>query len=146
MPVKKGDTIRVSYTGSFPDGQIFDSTSMHDDEPLEFTVGKQQVVKGFDNAVVGKKKDEEFEITVEPDEGYGQYNEKAVQQIMRENLPADMDPQVGMILQLQHKHQDHEHQILATVKKVEDDAITIDLNHPLAGKTLNFKIKIEEIL
>lgn len=146
MSVKKGDKIKVSYTGTFENGEVFDATNLHNGELLEFQVGEQQVVKGFDNAVIGKELNEEFDVRIEPADGYGEYNDQAIQEIPKVNLPADMKPEVGMVLQLQHQHEDHVHNVLATVKKVEDDKIIIDLNHPLAGKVLNFKIKIEEII
>ncbi len=146
MPVKNGDTIRVSYTGSFENGEVFDASSMHNNEPLEFTVGKGQVVKGFDDAVLNKDLHEEFDVHIDPSEGYGEYDDEKVQEIERSSLPDDLNPEIGMVLQLQHQHGDHTHNILASIKEITESAIKLDLNHPLAGKVLNFKIKIEEIL
>ena len=146
MKVKKGDTIKVSYTGTFDNGEVFDATSMHNGELLEFTVGQGQVVPGFDNAMLDKELKKEFSVRIEPKDAYGEYDEKAMQKLKRSELPADLTPEIGMVLQLQHQHGDHVHNILATIKEITDDEITIDINHPMAGKTLNFKITVEEIV
>jgi peptidylprolyl isomerase len=146
MAVKEGDTVKVNYTGTFDDGQVFDSTDMHDGEPLEFTVGQHQVVPGFENAVIGKEVGKEFSIRLEPKDAYGEPNPQAVGEIPADQLPEDFKPEVGMIIAVGQQHGDHTHQIPAKITEVSEKGITIDLNHPMAGKTLNFKMVVVEIV
>ncbi|MAG45625.1 MAG: peptidylprolyl isomerase [Nanoarchaeota archaeon] len=143
MRIKKGDKIKVDYEGTFDDGKVFDS-SKHGDHshPLEFEVGKGMVIKGFDEAVVGMELNEEKEIKLTAEEAYGNSDPKKIVKIPREKLPKDQEPQVGMMLGMQT--QDGK-QVGAKILEVGDKEITIDLNHPLAGKNLNFKIKVIEI-
>lgn len=145
MPVKDGDKIKVEYEGSFDDGEIFDSTKMHGGDPLEFQVGQHQVVPGFENAMLGKEINEEFQIHLEPKDAYGEYHDEGVQAIPRTQFPPEMDPQIGMIVELQQQHGDHTHPIPAKIIEVNETDVKLDLNHPLAGKPLNFKIKIVEL-
>ena len=145
MPVKNGDTISVTYVGSFDDGEIFDSSEMHKGEPIVFEVGAHQVIAGFENAVLNKEVGEEISIRLLPKDAYGERDEKAVQLIPKKELGLDVEPKVGMQLIFQHQHEEHVHKIPALITKVSDAEVTIDLNHPMAGKTLNFKLKIESI-
>lgn len=143
MPVKKGDTVTVEYEGKFESGEVFDSTSHGDhSHPLTFTAGNQEVVKGFDEAVLGMEKGEEKEVKIEPEEAYGQHNDSLIQKIPRDKLPKEQEPKQGMLLMLRSQSG---HQVPAKIVDVNDKEITIDLNHPLAGKTLIFKIKVVEI-
>ncbi|MBD3212004.1 MAG: peptidylprolyl isomerase [Candidatus Lokiarchaeota archaeon] len=146
MTVEKGDTIKVSYKGYFDDGEVFDSTDQHDGDLLEFTVGNREIISGFDKAVQGKDIGDEFKIRLEPEEAYGMYNDQAVQAIERSQLPADLVPEVGMVLQVEQQHGDHTHPVPVFITEVNPDTVTLDFNHPLAGKTLNFDIKIEKIV
>ncbi len=141
--VKKGDTVTVEYEGRFESGEVFDSTSHGDhSHPLTFKSGNSEVVKGFDDAVFGMKKGEEKEIVIKPEEAYGQPNPKLIQKIPRTKLPLSQEPKPGLILMLRSQSG---HQIPARITAVDNTDITIDLNHPLAGKTLIFKIKLTEI-
>lgn len=137
MPVKKGDKIKVHYTGTLEDGTVFDSSEGKD--PLEFEAGAAKVIKGFDNAVIGMEKDEEKEVTIPPEEAYGDVNPKLVQKIPRDKIPPGKEPQAGMFLAL---NTPDGKQIPAKITEVTDKEVTIDINPPLAGKTLKFKIKI----
>lgn len=139
--VKKGDKIKVEYTGILEDGTIFDSSNMHK-EPLEFTVGIGQLIKGLDNAVIGMKIGEEKEIKIPPDEAYGLHNPEFIKDMPRDCFPEAQDIQPGMMFMVVLKD---DRQIPVRVNTVTDDIITVDLNPPLAGKTLVFKIKIIEI-
>jgi FKBP-type peptidyl-prolyl cis-trans isomerase 2 len=138
MPIKKGDIVKVEYTGMLEDGTIFDSSEGR--EPLEFEVGSGRIIKGFDQAVIGMEKGEEKEFSVEPKDAYGEYDPELLRRIPREKLPPEAD--VGMILILRTPEGA---QIPAEIAEVTDEEVTIDLNHPLAGQTLNFKIKIIDI-
>lgn len=143
MPVKKGDKVTVEYEGKFESGEVFDSTSHGDhSHPLTFSAGQGEVVKGFDEAVVGMEEGGEKEITLKPDEAYGQHNPKLIQKLPKEKLPEGQEPRPGLILMLRSQQG---HQIPAKITEVGDKEITIDLNHPLAGKTLIFKIKVTKI-
>ncbi len=144
MPIKKGDTVKVEYTGTFDNGDVFDSTEKHGGEPLEFTVGEKQVISGFEEAVVGKEVGDEISIRLEPEDAYGERNPQAIGKIPKEQLPDDFEAKVGQIIGVAQQHGEHQHQIPAKIIEVEDEQITIDLNHPMAGKTLNFEMKIVE--
>ncbi|MCF2139182.1 MAG: peptidylprolyl isomerase [Candidatus Lokiarchaeota archaeon] len=145
MPIENGDTVKVEYKGFFDDGEVFDSTERNGGKPLEFTVGSHQVIPGFENSVIGKEINQEFEIRLEPKEAYGEYHPEAVQVVSAKEFPPEIEPKVGMMLQVQQKHEDHEHTIPVWIKKVENEEVTLDFNHPMAGKTLNFKITVKEI-
>jgi len=142
MVVKKGDKVKVEYTGTLEDGTVFDSSDNHD-APLEFEVGSGQIIKGFDEAVVGMEKGEEKEMTLKPEEAYGDYNPELVKELPKENIPEDQEIKPGMTLVMALPDG---RQMPLRVTKVTEEAITIDLNPPLAGKTLIFKIKLVEIL
>ena len=140
MAIKKGDEVEVEYTGSFDDGTVFDSSSGK--EPLKFSVGKGMVIPGFDNAVVGLEKGDEKTIKIESKDAYGEINPALTKKIPRESLPKEQSPEVGMTLVLQAPTGQ---KIPAKISEVGDKEVTIDLNHPLAGKRLNFKIKIVKV-
>ncbi len=137
---KEGSNVKVHYTGKFDDGTVFDSSEGR--EPIEFTVGEGKVIKGFDEAVRGMKEGDEKDIKIKPKDGYGEIKEELVQPIPRDKLPKDREPKKGMTLTLKAPNGA---MLAATIVKVEDDKIFLDLNHPLAGKTLNFKIKVVEV-
>lgn len=140
MPVEKGNKVKVEYEGSFEDGTIFDSSNKDGTQhPLEFEAGAGKVIKGFDEAVIGMEKGEEKEITIQPAEAYGDPNPELVKKFPRTSLPKDQEPKEGMMLVM--KAQTGQ-QIPARITKVEENEVTIDLNHPLAGKVLKFKIKV----
>lgn len=140
MVVKNGDTVKVQYTGSLDDGTVFDSSEGRD--PLEFTVGSGQIIKGFNDGVIGMKKGEEKKIHIKSAEAYGERNPQLLRRIPRSALPQDREPQVGMVLGL--VRQDGM-QGEARITEVTAEDIAIDLNHPLAGKDLTFAIKLLEI-
>ncbi len=139
--VKKGDTIKVDYEGSLEDGTVFDASQNHGQQ-LEFEVGSGQLIKGFDEAVVGMKVGQEKKVDIDPENAYGQRNPEMLKEIPREQLPKDQEPKVGMgmIIGLPNGSK-----FPATIAKVSDKTVTLDLNHPLAGKKLTFKIKVAQI-
>ncbi len=137
---KSGDTVKIHYTGTLDDGSEFDSSTGR--EPLEFSLGSGQVIPGFDNAVDGMSVGESKTVTIPPGEAYGDRNEQMIQEVPKTALPDDMKPEVGM--QLQSKSPDG-HVMNLTVTGVEDDSITVDGNHPLAGQALTFAIELVEI-
>ena len=138
---KVGDTVRVEYTGKFEDGQIFDSNKGR--EPLEFTLGEGKIIPGFEKAVVGMEVGEEKTVKIPPEEGYGEYIEGLVADVERERFPEDLKLEVGRQLVIPQKNGN---QLIVTITKVTDSKVTLDANHPLAGKTLIFDIKLKEIV
>jgi FKBP-type peptidyl-prolyl cis-trans isomerase 2 len=141
MAIKEGDKVKIEYTGTLEDGTVFDSSEKHG-KPLEFEVGAKQIIKGFENAVVGMEKGEEKEFKLQPEEGYGPHNPQLIKKVPRDKLPPEPEPKAGMMIALGTPDGK---QFPARITEVTDAEITIDLNHPLAGKVLNFKIKVVEI-
>jgi FKBP-type peptidyl-prolyl cis-trans isomerase 2 len=135
-----GDTVQVNYTGKLADGTVFDSSVGR--EPLEFTLGADQMIPGFEKAVFGMKVGEKKTVTIPVDEAYGPYRDDLVAEISRERLPSDLTPEVGQ--QLAVKRSDGATGIV-TIISVSDNTVTIDANHPLAGKELTFEIELVKI-
>lgn len=142
MVAKAGDTIKVDYVGTLNDGSIFDSSEDHG-RPLEFEVGKGHVIKGFDNAVVGMGEGEEKELSIQPSDAYGEHDPTLVQKVPREIFPQDAELAPGLLFEAGLPTGE---KVPATITAIDDKTVSVDLNHPLAGKTLNFKIKIKEII
>ncbi|MFX1571803.1 MAG: peptidylprolyl isomerase [Promethearchaeota archaeon] len=138
MAVKKGEWIKVEYIGTFEDGTVFDSTELSGGSPLKFQVGMGQIVKGFDDSVIDKKLGDEYTIRLEPSEAYGDYKEGIIQKVPKDQFPKGPELEPGLMLMIMGP----QGPMLATIKTIEDDNVIIDLNHPMAGKVLNFKIKI----
>jgi len=141
MAIKEGDKVKIEYEGKLDDGTVFDSSEKHG-KPLEFEVGAGQVIKGFNDAVIGMEKDEEKEIKLEPKEAYGDNNPELVKKVPRDKMPKEPEPQPGMMLMMGLPDGK---QIPAKITEVGDTEVTLDLNHPLAGQNLHFKIKIVEV-
>ena len=139
--VKKGDTIKVEYIGRLKDGTVFDSSEKHD-EPLEFTVGDGKIIEGFDKEVVGMEIGQEKEITISPEKGYGPHNPDLVRDIPRKIFPEDRELKPGMVFVMAIQNGK---KIPVRITGVEGKIVTVDLNSPLAGKTLLFTIKIVNI-
>lgn len=141
MAIKKGDIIKVEYTGMLEDGSVFDSTEKNGGVPIKFEVGAGKLIKGFDDAVVGKEVDAEFEVSIEPTDAYGEYREGMSQVVPKDQFPKEAEPKEGMMIMVMGPGG---RPMPASIGKVEEDNVTIDLNHPLAGQVLKFKIKILE--
>ena len=140
MAVKKGEWIKVEYTGTLDDGTIFDSTGVNGGDPLKFQVGSGQLIKGFDESVQGKAIGEEYSIRLEPTEAYGEYKGGLTHKVPRDQFPKDAELHTGLMIMVSGP----QGQMPASIKSIEEDEVIIDLNHPMAGKVLNFKIKIVE--
>ena len=138
---KAGDKVRIHYTGTLDDGTQFDSSSGR--EPLEFSLGSGQVISGFDDAVAGMSVGETRSVSIEPAAAYGEHHDQLVQEVPKSVLPEHVEASVG--LQLHGKAADGQ-VTRFTVTAVGDETITVDANHPLAGKTLNFDIELVEIV
>mgnify|MGYP001112255871 CR=1 FL=1 len=141
MKVEKGNNVKVHYTGTLEDGQEFDSSHKRN-ETLNFTVGTGQMITGFDNAVMGMEVGESKDVTLSPNEAYGERSEEAVQPVNRQNFPEDFVVRVGEMVQGSTAEG---MPIQATVVGEDEENIILDMNHPLAGKSLNFNIELVEI-
>ena len=138
---KKGDTVKVHYTGTLDDGTMFDTSAER--EPLKFTIGEGQVIPGFDNALIDMVPGD-VRITVIPaEEAYGEHSTELVTDVDRERFPADMELEIGQ--QLQVGLADGE-QAVVMIVDLTDTSVTLDANHPLAGQQLTFEIELVEIL
>ncbi|MCY0093136.1 FKBP-type peptidyl-prolyl cis-trans isomerase [Hoeflea ulvae] len=138
---KSGDTVRINYTGKLTDGTRFDSSEGR--EPLEFQLGSGQIIPGLDRGVEGMKVGDKQTVTVPAEEAYGPHDAAKVQQVPRNALPPELEPQEGMQLQAQTPEGA---QMTLIVTAVAEQEITVDANHPLAGKDLIFEIEMVEIL
>ncbi len=139
--VKDGDVVKVHYTGKLSNGEQFDSSAGR--EPLEFTVGAGQMIKGFDDAMPGMNLGEKKTISIAPEDGYGPRSEEAIIEFPKENVPADMKLEAGMPLTLSNQAGQP---VPVIVVEVKDDVIVLDANHFLAGQELIFDIELVEIL
>ncbi len=137
---KKGDTVKVHYTGTMPDGSVFDSS--REREPLEFVLGEGQVIAGFENAVIGLAVGETRAVTFGPDEGYGTYDDSLACAVPRDQIPDHIQPEPGMMLAFTTEDGQPAHVV---VTEVTDETVTLDGNHPLAGQSLTFEVELVAI-
>ncbi|OHE55621.1 MAG: peptidylprolyl isomerase [Thermodesulfovibrio sp. RBG_19FT_COMBO_42_12] len=137
---KEGDTIKVHYKGTLEDGTVFDSS--RDDEPLEFTLGKGQIIKGFENAVLGMSIGETKTVRIPSNEAYGPRMDELLLKFNKTDFPPDIEPIEGLILDLRNPDG---RTLVARIIEVSGDLVTLDANHPMAGKDLTFKIDLMEI-
>jgi len=138
--VKKGDTVRVHYTGKLVSGEQFDSSAGR--EPLEFEVGAGMMIKGFDDAVLGMTIGDKKTVNIPATEAYGERSEEMVIDFPRSNFPDDMTPEPGMQLMMNNSAGQ---QFPVTIMEVKEDVVMLDANHMLAGKELVFDIEMVEI-
>lgn len=141
MAIKNKDIVVIDYEGKLENGEVFDSSKQHG-QPLEFEVGSQKVIKGFENAVIGMEKGEKKEFEISPEEAYGQPNPELIKEIPKSSLPEGQEPVVGSVLIASSPDG---RQFPVKVTEVKDDSLIIDMNHPLAGKKLIFNIEIKDI-
>ena len=146
---KEGDRVRVHYTGRLDDGTVFDSSECSEDDcgcehgPMEFTIGGGEVIPGFDKGVLGLEVGEAKTVHIPVEEAYGERIEEMVAEVPRADLPPEMHPEIGQ--QLEVTQEDGQiFQVLVT--DMNEETITIDANHPLAGQALNFDLRLVEIL
>jgi len=138
---KKGDTVKVHYTGKLDDGTVFDSSVERD--PLEFRIGEGQVLPGFEQAIEGMNPGQSRSVNIPADQAYGPYREEMVLEIEKDRFPPDLDPQVGQQLRVR---QPDNNTVPVRVTEVSEATVTLDANHPLAGKDLTFEIELIEIV
>lgn len=137
---KSGDTVKVHYKGKLKDGTQFDSSEGR--EPLEVQLGTRQVIPGFEEAIIGMSVGESKSAEIPVDEAYGPRREEMIAKVGRNQYPDDLKPEVGQTLGVQ---QENGESLQVMVVEVDDDGMTIDANHPLAGEDLTFDIELVEI-
>ncbi|HHL73984.1 MAG TPA: peptidylprolyl isomerase [Bacteroidetes bacterium] len=138
---KNGDTVKVHYTGTLKDGSVFDSS--REREPLEFTLGSGQLIPGFEEAVVGMNIGDSKTVTIAADDAYGQYRDDMRMEVPMEQFPDNITPEVGQQLQLSNPDGST---FLVVISEISDSGVTLDANHPLAGKDLTFEIELVEVV
>lgn len=134
---KSGDEVAVHYKGKFDDGQIFDQSDPNN--PLKFKLGGQQVIPGFEKAIEGMNIGDTKTVTIVANEAYGGRRDDLVLVVPRDRVPPEVDPQVGQRYEME-KESGEKFRVIVT--KVTDESVTLDANHPLAGKDLTFEIEL----
>jgi FKBP-type peptidyl-prolyl cis-trans isomerase SlyD len=140
LTVADGLVVSLDYTLRLDDGQVIDTTA--NEAPLEFLQGGQQIIPGLEKALYGMAVGDEKDVELAPGEGYGNRNPDALEMVPREAFPSDVELTEGMGLQLRDPSG---HEVVAYVAEIRPEAVVLDLNHPLAGETLFFEIKIADL-
>jgi peptidylprolyl isomerase len=138
--VKNGDLVKVHYTGKLEDGTVFDTSD--ENKPLEFTIGEGKVIAGFEAAVIGMEPGESKTVQIIAEQAYGPHQEKMVIVVDRKNVPENIDPKIDQVLQIRNNDGTT---FNVRVTDVSEKSLTLDANHPLAGKDLTFDILLAEI-
>ncbi len=138
--IRIGDKVKLHYKGTFEDGKEFDSSL--NNEPLVFTVGNGEVIRGLDEAIIGMEKSQKKKIHIPSDKAYGSFQKELLVTIKKDTIPVDISLKVGE--QLQIPNQDGI-PIIVTIKEITEDSVILDANHPLAGQNLIFEIEIIDI-
>ncbi len=138
---QQGDTVKVHYTGTLDDGAEFDSSRNR--KPLEFTIGKQMVIPGFENAITGLSPGESISVNIPVNDAYGPRLDQLILEVEKTQLPDDLKLEIGLVLEM--KRPDGRI-VPVRVAKITDEQVILDANHPLAGKNLNFEIELLEIV
>ncbi len=136
----QGDTVKVRYTGRLADGTVFDASP--EGRPLHFILGRREVIAGFDAAVTGMYTGESKTVTIPPEEAYGPHEEKYLETVERSALPSGVTLQVGRQMAITAPSGDR---LLVLVTALTEKTVTLDGNHPLAGKPLTFDIELLEV-
>lgn len=137
---KSGDKVKVHYKGTLVDGSLFDTSEGH--EPLEFELGSGQVIVGFDEAVTGMEPGEKKTVLIPVEKAYGEHNSDLVMTVPQEQVPPDLNPEVGMRLEVGGPGGEI---MLVTVVETNDEHVILDANPPLAGEALNFDLELVSI-
>ena len=137
---KMGDTVTVHYTGRLDDGTVFDTSI--DRDPLNFKIGDGQLIPDFEEAVVGMSPEESKTITIPSDKAYGPHRAEMVLEVEKKHFPEDLEPRLEQQLQVS---QPDGRAFVAKVTDISETTVTLDTNHPLAGKDLTFDIQLTEV-
>jgi peptidylprolyl isomerase len=138
---KTGDTVTVHYTGRLDDDTVFDTS--HGKSPLKITIGDGNLIKGFENGLIGMEVGEKKNLVIPPEKAYGQNDEKLTTKVSRAHLPDSVQPAIGTQLQVKQKDGSI---FLVWITAMDEETVTLDANHPLAGKTLNFDVELTDIV
>ena len=141
--VEDGDHVTITYVGELEDGEIFESTE--DSGPLQFQVGSEEVMPGFEKALLGMAEGEEKTVTLQPEDAYGPKQQELTHVVQRSVFSGKVEPQPGMVLSMTVEKDGKKHQVPVMVTKVDGDKVVIDFNHPLAGKALIYRITLQAI-
>lgn len=136
-----GDTVRVHYRGTLDDGSEFDNSNARD--PIEFTLGTGHIIPGLETELVGMAIGDEKTVKIEPDDAYGPADPKLVHVVQRGRIPAEINLQIGTVLQASDKTGER---VRLHVVQFDDDKVTLDGNHPLAGKALTFELRLVDVV
>ena len=131
------NTVTLHYRGTFDDGTEFDTS--YDREPLEAKIGAGQLIPGFENALVGMAEGEKKTVCVSPEEGYGPSLAEAIQVVPKSQFPGTFDFKIGAMVSGQNEDG---HPLVARIVEEDVQTVTLDFNHPMAGKNLNFDIEL----
>ncbi|MBI1262711.1 MAG: peptidylprolyl isomerase [Rhizobiales bacterium] len=135
-----GDTVKIHYTGTLSDGSVFDSSANR--EPIEFAIGSQSVIPGFESAVLGMNPGDSKKVTIPSAEAYGEHDPRMVQEVPRAELPPEMQLELGMRLAARGENGQ---EIPLVVTALNDETVRLDANHPLAGQDLTFEITLVSV-
>ena len=134
------DTVQIHYTGTLDDGTVFDSS--RESDPLQFTLGQQQVIPGFEDAVMGMEIGEAKTVRIPADQAYGEHRPDLVLTVRRDQLPPELEPELGQRLQVQDQRGQP---FVVTVHEITEAEVKLDANHPLAGQALTFELELVAI-
>ena len=138
---EEGKTVKVHYTGTLQNGEVFDSSV--EKEPLEFTLGEGQLIPGFEKAVIGMSIGDSTTINIPSAEAYGDTREDLIIAVPKDQLPKEIEPKVGMQLQV---NQENGQPVPVKIAEITDTELKLDANHPLAGEDLTFEIELINVL
>jgi FKBP-type peptidyl-prolyl cis-trans isomerase 2 len=137
---KAGNTVQIHYTGTLNDGSVFDTSEGR--APLSFTLGAGEIIPGLDAAIDGMEVGEKKSVTIPSDEAYGDYQPEARQAVPRESIPDHIPLDPGTMLQMQTPDG---RAVAVTVAEADEASVTLDANHPLAGKDLTFDVEVVRV-
>ncbi len=134
---EKGNTVKILFSIRLDDGSVVGASS--EQSELTFTLGQRKILKGLEEGVIGMKVGEEKKIAISPEQGYGQYNKDLVLRVDREEFPPDVELKAGRTVQYQNRDGER---VNLVVNKVDENTVTVDGNHPLAGLDLIYEVKV----
>ena len=140
MKIAKGSVAHIDYSLHLGDGEVVDRSEPG--EPLTYLHGEGEIVPGLEDALEGMSAGEQKQVVVAPDQGYGEHDPRGVQEVPRKAFPADFEPKVGMELTAEGGNGES---VPFSIREVTPDAVKIDMNHPLAGRTLHFDVKVRDV-
>ena len=138
---KAGDRVKINFIGKLEDGSVFANTA--DSEPLEFKLGENKIIPGIENAVEGMNIGESRTVDVNSEQAYGQHRDELVEEVSRDMFPKNVEPKVGQRFEVP---QQAGQPMVVRVIDVSEQAVTLDGNHPLAGRDLTFELELLEII